>query len=72
MAEIFLQHYFNRKPVFVHFGLFVTKEFHFIGELAFSDIWVASSNVNSFSNKKARRIASTEVYNKSVMVSTCC
>lgn len=75
VAEIFLQRHFIYKPVFVHFSLFVTKEFHFIGELAFSDTFIASFDVNGaihFPTRKARCIATIEGYNKSVMVSTCC
>lgn len=75
VAEIFLLHHFICEPAFVHFGLFVTKEFHFIGDLAFSDILKASIGINGaihFLKRKARYIATTEGYNKSLMLSTCC
>lgn len=75
VTEIFLHRHFIYKSVFVHFVLFVSKEFYFIGELAFYYILITSFNVNDaihFPTRKARYIATTEGYNKSVMVSTCC
>lgn len=75
VAEIFPHRHFIYKSMFVHFGLFVSKEFYFIGELAFYYILITSFDVNEaihFPTRKARYIATTEGYNKSVMVSTCC